>query len=125
MASAEQYSWPEGRLMVWTGTSNPYTATYVEDTTVNVVRGYANIGPTFGGTYADLLTGWRADVSVGAAFTFDKTLLKVFQSATAVHMEVYHSGINGSAGFKLWSGRVDSFSVAGQEGGLYTLAVTS
>lgn len=109
--------------MVWTGTSNPYTATYVEDTTVNLTRGYANIGPTFGGVYADVLTGWRADVSVGAAFTFDETLLRMFQSATALHMEVYHSGINGSAGVKLWSGRVDSWSVAGQEGGLLTYTI--
>jgi hypothetical protein len=123
-ASAERYAWPEGKLLVWTGTSKPYTASYVESVGVQTVRGWANIGPAFGGLYADVLTGWRVDVTIGAAYTFDKTLQKMFESATAVHLHVYHSSINGSAGIKCWSGRVHDWQAQGQEGGLYTLSLT-
>lgn len=122
-ASAEQYSWPEGQLLVWTGTSNPYTASYVENVSLSVTRGWLSIGPSFSGVYTDVLTGWRADVSVGAAYAYDKTLQKMFESATALHMHFYHSGINGTAGVRTWSGRVDNWTLAGQEGGLMTMSL--
>lgn len=121
--SAEQYSWPEGRLLLWTGASQPYTATYVDNVSVRTTRGWLNAGPTFGGSYTDVLTGRRADVTVGAAYTYDKVMQRMFESATAIHLEIYHSSVNGTAGVKLWSGRVDEWSVVGQEGGLYTISL--
>jgi len=122
--SAEQYAWPEGTLLVWTGTSNPHTASYVDSVAMQVMRGWINIGPSFGGLYTDVLTGWRVDVTIGAAYTYDKTLQRMFESATAMHLHFYHSSVNGSAGVKCWSGRVSNWTVNGQEGGVYTVGLT-
>ena len=122
-ATAEAYAWPEGQLRIWTGTASAVLVSYVSDTRAQFVRGWDNRGPSLGGTYTDHLTGQRADVSIGAAFTFDTTLTKMAEAATAVHMELLHSGINGTAGFKLWSGRFDSVAIQGTEGGVYNYAL--
>lgn len=121
--SAEQYAWPEGSLLVWTGSAAPYTASYVSKIGIRGVRGWANFGPTFGGQYADVLTGQRVDVTIDAAYTYDTTLQRIFESATAVHMHVWHNSVNGSAGMLMWSGRVTEWGVAGQEGGLYAITL--
>jgi len=119
----ERYAWPEGQLLVWTGTSNPVTAAYVENVRGSHAWGWYNIGPSIGGTYTDHLTGQRADVSVGVAYTYDTTLVKMAQSATAVHIQLNHSGVNGSAGWKYYSGRLVAQTVEAYEGGLYSLTL--
>lgn len=121
MAITETFAWPEGHVLVWTGTSNPVTAWLAANSNCQLVRGWANIGPTFDGSYTDVLTGQRANVTIGQAFMYGNVLREMFESATAVHMEHYHSSINGSAGIKLWSGRIDQVNTQGQQGGVYTV----
>lgn len=122
--SAEVYSHREGALLVWTGTSNPYTAAYVQNVREQRVRGWQNIGPTIGGTYTDHLTGQIATLSTQAGWTHDRTLEKIYESATAVHFHIYQSGVNGTAGIYYYSGRIDSVSINGGDGGLLGLALT-
>jgi hypothetical protein len=122
--SAEAYGWPEGHILVWTGTSNPVTAVLAQQANVQRIRGWANIGPTFDGSYSDVQTGTYANVVIGRAYIYGDDLQGMFESATAVHMEHYHSSINGSAGVKLWSGRIDQFNMQGQAGGVYTIQLT-
>ena len=120
---AERYAWPEGQLLVWTGTSNPVTAAFVENVNATHTRGWYNLGPSIGGTYTDHLTGQRADVSIGVGYTYDTTLLKMAQSATAVHIQLDHSGVNGSAGWKYYSGRITIDGINGIAGGLVTFSL--
>lgn len=119
--SAEQFSWAEGELLVWTGTAAAHTVTFASEGRANMVYGWSNIGPMFDGSYVDVKTGQRADVSVAAAYTYDTTIQKIAASATAVHLKINYSGINGSAGFVYHSGRIDSLSTDGIEGGLVNM----
>lgn len=121
--TAESYAWPEGTLLVWTGTSSPFTAGYVSDSTLQLVYGWQNVGPSIGGTYTDHLTGQYATLSFAGSYSYDPTLERIHQSATAVHFELLHNGVNGSAGYKLFSGRIDSLSIRGQEGGLFSFSL--
>jgi hypothetical protein len=121
----EAYVWPEGTVYLWTGTATASAiAAYAQNTQANMVHGWIN-RPALGGTYHNVLTGLRADVSVGMLYTYDATILKMFHpSATAVHIKLLHSGVNGTAGHFFYSGVIDSISIAGTEQNpyQYTLA---
>jgi hypothetical protein len=75
------------------------------------------------GVYTDHLTGLRADVSIGAGYTFDKTVISMAEAATAVHMEFRQTTVNGSAGWKFFSGRIDTFAAQGSDGGKFTFTM--
>jgi hypothetical protein len=45
------------------------------------------------------------------------------ESATAIHFKFIHSGVNGTAGMFLYSGRVDNLSIQGAEGQIYTYSM--
>lgn len=121
--SAEVFSWREGKLLIWTGSANPVTALYLTQTDTRIMYGYQNNGPSMGGQYTDHLTGQRADVSVRAGYTYDQSLLLMMQSATAVHMEVYQSSVNGSAGLMLYSGRITNVAKNGADRGIYNYSL--
>ena len=122
--SAEQYSWAEGELLIWTGTAAAHTVNLASQGMATMRRGWSNIGPMFDGSYVDVETGQRADLNIAAAYSFNTTLLQIEASATAVHLELRYSGVNGSAGIKFYSGYIDSLAVNGQEGGLVTANIT-
>ena len=117
--TAETYSWPEGQLRIWTGAAGAETFAYVFNANVQVTYGWLNRGPTLGGSYTDHLTGQVAYANMQAAYTYDIKPFKIAASGTAVHMELYQSGVNGSAGLLLYSGRIDGLNLFGQEGGTY------
>ena len=121
----EAYAWPEGSVSIYTGAgATSAVVAYAQNSNLALTRGWMN-QVTLGGAYSDHLTGQRADVSLGAVYTFDKTLQKLHESATAVHMKLMHSSINGSAGFILYSGRIDSFQYAGTEENPYTYTLAA
>lgn len=122
--SAEVYAWPEGELLVWTGSASPVAVARVNNARHREQMGWLNSGPTVGGVYTDHLTGMRADVNIDAGFTYDMTLPRIMEAATAVHMEFRYAGVNGSAGYKFWSGRIDAHEVYGGQNSLinFTLA---
>jgi len=95
---------------------------YAQQTQVSITWGWLNHG-TLGTAYYDHLTGKRADVSIGAVYTFDKTIKRMAESATAIHLKLMHSGLNGSAGYFLYSGRIDSLEYAGTEESPYTYSL--
>lgn len=107
--SAEAYSFPEGSLHIWTGSATASAqVAYCENVNLALVRGWDN-RPTLSG-YTDHLTGQRADLTIGTMFTYNATLAKMFDSATAMHVKVLHNNVNGSAGWVLYSGRMDVFA---------------
>lgn len=113
--SSEAYSWNEGQIYAWTGSATASAViAFARDMQLSMQWGIDNVS-TISGTYHDRVTGQRADLSIGALFTFNATIGRMVQSATAMHMKLLHSSINGSAGFVLWSGRVDALSLVGSD----------
>jgi hypothetical protein len=122
MSTGEVYTWPEGAVYLWTGTTgNSALIAYATDTQIREVHGFINF-PTLTGTYHDVITGRRADVGIGALYLADSLVLQQFASAeTAVHMHLAHTANGASAGRFLWSGRIDSYENAGRQGALFTV----
>jgi hypothetical protein len=122
---AEAYSWPEGSIAFWTGSATASAVVaYATTNDLTLARGWEN-RRTLSGNYYDLLTGQRADLSVGAVYTSDLTLARMIESATAVHVRLNHTNVvNGSAGFLLYSGRVDALRYAGTDAAPYTYQLT-
>ena len=116
--SAEAYSFREGSIHIWTGSATASAViAYAQDVQLSLAWGIDNAA-ALDGSYHDRLTGQRADLSIGALFTYNATLHRIAQSATAFHAKLLHTGINGSAGYVLWSGRFDALTLVGNEGAL-------
>ena len=122
---AEAYSWPEGSISFWTGSASASAVVaYAQNSDLALAWGWIN-RQSLAGTYSDLFSGQRADLSVGAVYTSDATLYRMVASATAVHARIVHyNPVNGSAGFVLYSGRVDALRYAGSEDAPYTYQLT-
>lgn len=124
MASAEAYVWPEGQIWVYTGNlATSAVVAFAQNTRLSLAKGFTN-NETLGGGYYDVFTGQRADVSIGAIWCFDGTLARIFDSGTAVHLKIMNSSVNGSAGYMLYSGRIDSLPYDGAEGSPFKYTLT-
>lgn len=123
----ESFGFPEGNIYIWTGAAAPSTSAviaYARDTRMTPARGWDN-RPAAGGTYRDHLTGQRCDVSIAAVYTVDGTLMKISESATAIHMKFLHSNGIGSGGYFLYSGRIASLAYAGNDRQVYTMTMNA
>lgn len=110
----EAINWPESTAYLWTGTATASAlVSFCENINLTRVRGWDN-RVAADGTYRDHLTGQYATLTIAALYTVDYTLEKLFESATAVHVHLKHNNLNGSAGFLLYSGRIDQVGIAGQ-----------
>ena len=120
----ESFAWPEGN--VWMSTGLPFaTSAYIglaESTQSNLQIGWVNTQAA-GGVYYNHSTGQRADVTINKMYSFDKTAQRWFDSATAVHMKFIHSSVNGTAGYFLYSGRIQSLSIQGNAGQVFKQAI--
>lgn len=115
----ESFAWPEGQIAIYTGNgAASAVVAYAQQSQASRAWGWMNT-ETVGGVYDDHLTGKRMNVSIEAMHTFDGTIAKIAESATAVHMKFIHNNVNGSAGYFLYSGRIDSLEYAGSEGSPY------
>jgi len=122
--SKEAFSWPEGTLYVWTATATASaTIAYIQNSRASMMQGWVNRA-TLDGNYWDHLTGQRADVQIGAIFSPDLTIQRIFNSATAVHMRMDQSNALHSAGYLFYSGRIDSLELVGNEGGNFQFNMT-
>jgi len=113
----EAFSWMDGTVSIWTGAAAPSTSAviaYAEDTKVPINRGWDNRAAA-NGTYYNHQTGQRCDLSIAAVYTVDTTIAKIHESATAVHMKVMQVNAIGSAGYFLYSGRIDSLNYQGSQ----------
>lgn len=120
----EAYAWMEGQLYVYTGNlATSAVVAYAQQCNLSLAWGTVN-NETLAGTYYDYSTGKRADLSVGMVMTFDGTLRRLADSATAVHIKFINSSINGTAGYMLYSGRIDTLPIAGADNGVFTQSLT-
>lgn len=120
----EAYSWMEGQLHIYTGNmATSAVVAYATDCTLNFTRGVVN-QETLAGTYYDYQTGKRVDVSFGQVMTYDGKIRRLFDSATAVHMKFINSSINGTAGYMLYSGQIDSLNINGADKGVFSHKLT-
>lgn len=121
----EVFSFNEGAVHIYAGVtgSSGSPIAYVQNCQLSFNYGW-DTSQSLSGTYRDHLTGQAAQASINAGYTFDKTLLQRFNSATAVHFKFIQSGIHGTGGYFLFSGRLDSLSFNAQQGGvfMFTLA---
>lgn len=118
----ESFSFTEGNCYIWTGNASPSTSAviaYARDTRMTPMFGWDNRAAA-NRTYRDHLTGLRCDVSIDAVYTVDNTLMKITESATAVHMKFLHSNGIGSGGYFLYSGRIASLAFAGNDRQVYS-----
>lgn len=120
---AEVFSWVEGQVYIWTGNSTVSAVNaYIQNT--NCVEQYGwNNRRLVTGTYQDVLTGYRADVQIGAMFTPDATIQKFARATALTHMHFRHSSLAGTAGYFLWSGRIDRIEHIGSEATPYVFNV--
>jgi hypothetical protein len=123
----EVFTWMEGRIAVWTGSAAPVAASaviaYAENMQALMSYGWDE-HESIDGAYARHLTGQSVDLSIQALYTHDATIVRMVQSATAMHVHLYQSSINGSAGYQFYSGHVIGFSLAGNRDAphVYTLS---
>lgn len=122
----EAYVFSEGSVSIWTGSAAPGTSAvvgYAQNTQVTMARGWVQ-HESIDGVYADHLTGQRADVTIAAIYTYDNAIARMIESATAVNMKFQHNTVNGSAGWFLYSGRVDVLAYAGYDGAPFVYTLT-
>ena len=120
----EAVAFAEGSARIWTGSANARAFLLVSDVSVTFTNGWMNY-QTLDGSYHDIYSGQRVDVTVGAAMSYDMTMDRMFRSATAVHMEIYHgTPISVSAGWVIYSGRMDSLAYRGSDGQVMTYSMT-
>lgn len=118
----EAISWMEGVVSFFTGGATAVVA-YAQDMDVSIMRGWNN-RQNVNGRYIDRLTGQRADVNIAAMYTYDTTILRLFdQEPTAVFMTINHSALSVSAGYRFSNGVIQSVSLEGAEGGAYRFSV--
>lgn len=124
---AESFVWPEGTLFIYTGNATPSTSAvvaYAQNTRLPLNYGWDNRAAA-DGTYYDHRTGQRAELSCGAVMTVDSTLAKMFASATAIHAKFINANVIGSAGFWLYSGRIDNLQYQGNEKNPFTYTLNA
>lgn len=122
-ASAEVFVWPEGQIALFTGTGAASALiAYARNSQATLTHGWIN-RPNVSGLYQDHLTGRRADIAIQALYTWDATLIKLAEAETALHMKLWHNGVNGSAGLFIFSGRVDALALVGSEDAPYAFSL--
>lgn len=123
---AETFTWAEGLVYAWTGGAGATSAllAYAESVWAQFNKGYDNF-QTLTGTYQDRYTGQRADLYLTTRYITDNSALRqMFENGTAVHMHLLHSGIHGSAGYYLYSGRIDGVDLNEREADIMRQSVT-
>ena len=124
----EVYSWPEASISVWTANHVPVSSAllaFAENLNVSLNYGWENKQTLT--RYDDYSTGRMASLTVGLLYTKDTYVQQLADLMTAVHIKCLHSSVNGTAGVVLYSGRIDTVSLVGNEGQVfrYTLSYHS
>lgn len=124
MPLTEAYAWPEGNIALFTGNlAASAVVGYCKNVNAAMVRGWVN-RQAMNGSYYDVFTGQRADISFGAVYSYGAAELKMLESATAIHMKFYQSSVNGSAGYMFYSGRFDNLTINGADNGIFEWTIS-
>ena len=117
---AEVFAWPEGELHLWTGSStasgNPIA--YVNNMTVTLTVRWQS-DAAVDGTYRQHSTEKRADFSFGIDYLYGDGLVALFNAQTACHAKFTHKNTLASAGIILYSGRINTLALAGNEAAVF------
>lgn len=120
----EVFTFREGQLSISTGDSSTSAiVAYARNTNVNLTRGWYNT-QSINGVYRDHQTGRRADGSIEYLYTPDATIIKMMESATAIHLKLMHSGLGGTGGLHVYTAYIDSFNYRGTEAQPYTFSLS-
>lgn len=113
---SETFVWPEGSIHVWTGSATASAViVYAQAIQGTFTRGWDNF-PVLDGTWRDVLTGERADITFNMLYCTNNSAIRTFDAAkTGVHMHLRHTALDASAGVLLYSGRIDMLQLAGSE----------
>jgi len=123
MASAEALTWREGSIHVWTGSATASAVVaYAQNMNIVPTVGYVN-RQSLAGTYTNHETGRFVQFQIGLVASQHWTLFEMFSSGNEVNMHLKHTGVNGSAGLFLYSGRIDAMPLIGQEGTTFQWAM--
>lgn len=108
----EPFSFAEGTLHVWTGaaTASGSALAYVHSARFAPAWGWQSDLALDGSAY-EHLTGQRAALAFTFAHTSERALALLAQTTALLHFKLTHSGLDGSAGYIAWSGRVDRLEV--------------
>lgn len=119
----EVYAWPEGRIYLYTGaaTASGSPIAYVQNTQL-APRYDWSWDATIGGNYRPHLVGKEARVTFAAMYA-NNALFSGFNATAQVHIKFEHSGIGGSAGFFLYSARIDGITYMGTQDAPYTYSL--
>ena len=123
----EVVAWPEGSIYLYTGSVGAGTSAlvaYAADVSLTLTRAWDNY-PTLDDIYHDVQTGRRADLTIGALYTVGNSALNAFERAgSAVHVHLKHSGLGFSAGYQIYSGRIDRVALNGRAGDVFRYQIT-
>jgi hypothetical protein len=122
---SETFSFHESMIYLWTGTATASAAPdYAKHVQGTFIYGWENF-PTLDGVWHNVLTGQRADISIGTLYTVDNSALRTLaDSQTGIHMHLAHTALGASAGYLLYSGRIDQVLLAGNDNQIYKYNVT-
>lgn len=109
-ATGEVYSWAEGTLLLYASASGATTGSgigFAENARLRLTYGWYNYR-TLDGAYHDLITGQRADLTIGTLYA-DRALFALVNASAAVNarFEGSQPSLGRSALFVLYSGVVD------------------
>lgn len=120
---SETFAWPEGAIYLWTGTATARAIpAYAQQVQGTFTQGWDNFA-TLDGTWHNVLTGQRAEITIGALYTVDTALRALADAQTGVHLHLTHSALGASAGYLLYSGRFDRMTLAGREGEVFRFSL--
>lgn len=113
-ATGEVYTFAEGKLFLYASASGATTGSgigFAENARLRLTYGWHNYR-TLDGVYHDLLTGQRADLSIGTLYA-DRVLFALVNASAAVNarFEGSQPSLGRSALFVLYSGAVDNFEI--------------
>ena len=123
---AEVYAWPEGALYIWSGAANASGApvAYVNNANLTTQWQWSN-DPRLDGSYRDHLQGQRANINAALAYTIGQNAVTLAQATATVHFKFQHNGVDGSAGFIAYSGKIDSLNLNGAAAGTYAMTLAA
>lgn len=120
----EVFSWTEGTLYVWSGaaTASGTPVAYVTNASISPQWQWSN-DARLDGSYRHVLQGRRANISLALGYTVGMNLVVLAQGNASVHFKFDQNGVNGSAGWLAYTGRINTLGLQGAEGGTYALSV--
>lgn len=121
----EAFSHREGALYMWTGSAaaSGSPVGFVNNVSVSFQYSWQN-QLSIGTARYEWLNDARADVMIGTLWTNTSRVYELaHQTGQVVHIKLEASGVNGSGGWLVYSGQIDSVQVLSQQGGVDMLSM--